>query len=147
MRDGHIEQIGRPEEIYAMPATDFVADFIGISNLFACRIVSAGQGIVEWEGERFRVPLSGRRDGEPVTVSVRPEKLTLVAGDASGNGNRLAGVVEVVTFLGPFVRVEVGVRGRAMWLDVSHAAAAALARKQPVTVGFSPADCVVLGAR
>ena len=147
MRDGHIEQIGRPEEIYAMPATDFVADFIGISNLFACRIVSAGQGIVEWEGERFRVPLSGRRDGEPVTVSVRPEKLTLVAGDASGNGNRLAGVVEVVTFLGPFVRVEVGVRWRAMWLDVSHAAAAALARKQPVTVGFSPADCVVLGAR
>jgi len=147
MRDGHIEQIGRPEEIYAMPATDFVADFIGISNLFACRIVSAGQGIVEWEGERFRVPLTGRNDGEPITVSVRPEKLTLLAGDVGGNGNRLAGVVEVVTFLGPFVRVEVGVRGQAIWLDVPHTAAATLTRKKPVTVGFSPADCVVLSAR
>jgi len=147
MRDGHVEQMGGPEEIYATPATDFVADFIGISNLFACRIVSAGQGIVEWEGERFRVPLAGRSDGEAVTVSVRPEKLTLIAGDAGGNGNRLAGVVEVVTFLGPFMRVEVGVRGRAVWLDVPHAAAAALTRKKPVTVGFSAADCVVLSAR
>ena len=146
MRDGHIEQIARPEEIYATPATAFVADFIGISNLFACRVVSAGQGIVEWEGERFRVPLAGRRDGDPVTVSVRPEKLTLTASDAGGNGNRLGGVVEVVTFLGPFVRVEVGVRGRAIWLDVPHAAAATLARKKPVTLGFDPADCVVLTA-
>jgi len=147
MRDGRIEQIGRPEEIYATPATDFVADFIGISNLFTCRIVSAGQGIVEWQGERFRVPLAGQRDGEPVTVSVRPEKLTLLAAGAAGNGNRLTGVVEVVTFLGPFVRIEVGIRGRAMWLDVPHAAAATLTRKQPVTVGFNPADCVVLGTR
>src|SRR5262249_57216926 len=117
------------------------------STLWACRMVSAGEGIVEWEGERFRVPRPGRCDGEPVTVSVRPEKLTLLGSGTGSNGNRLAGVVEVVTFLGPFVRVEVGVRGRAMWLDVSHAAAAALARKQPVTVGFSPADCVVLGGR
>src|SRR2546425_10142588 len=147
MRDGHIEQIGRPEEIYAAPATDFVADFIGISNLFACRIVSAGQGIVEWEGERLRVPLTGRNDGEPITVSVRPEKLTLLAGDVGGNGNRLAGGVEGVTVLGPFVRVEVGVRGQAIWLDVPHTAAATLTRKKPVTVGFSPADCVVLSAR
>ena len=80
-------------------------------------------------------------------MSVRPEKLTLTPGDAGGDGNRLAGVIEVVTFLGPFVRVEVGVRGRAIWLDVPHAAAAALARKKPVTVGFNPADCVVLSAR
>src|SRR3989441_5310846 len=41
MRKGRIEQVGRPEEIYARPRTDFVADFIGISNLLACRVVSA----------------------------------------------------------------------------------------------------------
>src|SRR5262249_61589739 len=94
-----------------------------------------------------RAPWIGRRGGELAPVPVRPEKLTLLAAGAVGNGNRLTGVVEVVTFLGPFVRIEVGVRGRAMWLDVPHAAAATLTRKQPVTVGFSPADCVVLGAR
>jgi len=144
MRDGRIEQIGRPEEIYATPATEFVADFVGVSNLLTCRVVSAAQGIVEWEGERFRVPLGAQRDGDAVTVSIRPEKLALTA---TGDGNRLDGVVEVVTFLGPFVRVEVAVRGRTVWIDLPQSAAAAAARKKPVTLGFHPADCVVLSSR
>src|SRR5262245_47568174 len=40
MRNGRIEQIGAPAEVYAVPQTHFVADFIGISNLLACRVVS-----------------------------------------------------------------------------------------------------------
>ena len=145
MRDGRIEQIGAPEEIYATPRTDFVADFIGISNLLSCRVVSAADGVVEWEGERLRARLNGEIAGQSVTLSVRPEKLTLVRGAApAGAPNRLEGVVEVITFLGPVVRVEVTVRGRPLWVDVAHAQARALARKKPVTLVFGPDDCVVL---
>src|SRR5437867_211917 len=57
MRAGRIEQLGRPEEVYGRPRTDFVADFIGISNLLACRVVSAREGVVDWEGERLRIAL------------------------------------------------------------------------------------------
>jgi putative spermidine/putrescine transport system ATP-binding protein len=147
MRDGRIEQVGPPEEIYATPRTDFVADFIGVSNLLACRVVSSAEGVVEWEGERLRARLNGEADGQPITLSVRPEKLTLVAGPSSAAApNRLDGVVEVITFLGPVVRVEVTVRGRPLWADVSHAQARALTRKKPVALAFGPEDCVVLTA-
>jgi ABC-type Fe3+/spermidine/putrescine transport system ATPase subunit len=142
MRDGRIEQVGRPEDIYTRPATGFVADFVGISNLFACRLVSAADGLVDWEGQRLRVPGVAGAEGA-VTVSVRPEKLTL-GGEATADRNRLEGVLEVVTFLGPFVRLEVSVHGRPVWADVPTERASALERKKAVTLTFAPTDCVVL---
>ncbi|MGH7307946.1 MAG: ABC transporter ATP-binding protein [Candidatus Rokuibacteriota bacterium] len=147
MREGRIEQIGAPEEIYAVPHTDFVADFIGVCNLLAGRVLSADAGVVEWEGERLRARLAGRADGQPITLAVRPEKLLLMAGPGgSATANRLDGVVEVITFLGPVVRVEVAVHGRPLWVDVSHVQARTLERKKPVTLAFAPDDCVVLAA-
>jgi putative spermidine/putrescine transport system ATP-binding protein len=147
MRDGRIEQIGTPEEVYATPSTDFVADFVGISNLLTVRVVSAAAGVVEWEGERLRVPLAGRADGDGITLLLRPEKLALAAAGApAADVNRLEGLVEVITFLGPVVRVEVAVRGRSFWVDVPHAIARGLERRKPVTLTFAPADGVVLAA-
>jgi putative spermidine/putrescine transport system ATP-binding protein len=143
MRGGRIEQIGGPEEIYARPRTDFVADFVGVSNLLACRVLSPG--LVEWEGERLRVP-AGDEGAGAVIVSVRPEKLSLDR-DGGEERNRLQGVLEVVTFLGPFVRLEVSVHGRPVWVDVPTERATALERKKPVTLSFAPADCVVLPGR
>jgi putative spermidine/putrescine transport system ATP-binding protein len=147
MRNGRIEQVGAPEEIYATPRTDFVADFIGITNLLACRVISAADGLVEWEGEKLRARVNGEITDKSVTLSVRPEKLTLVSGsDSAAAPNRLEGVVEVITFLGPVVRIEVSVRGRPLWVDVAHGQARALGRKKPVTLAFGPDDCVVLAA-
>ena len=145
MRDGRIEQIGRPEEIYGAPRTDFVADFVGVANLLPCRVVSAADGLVEWEGVRLRVPPIGCFDGESVVVSVRPEKLTLVTGEVvSPTANRLDGVLEVLTFLGPVVRLELAVNGRPFWVDLPQPHVAGLSRKKPVTIAFEPTECVVI---
>jgi ABC-type Fe3+/spermidine/putrescine transport system ATPase subunit len=146
MREGRIEQVGAPEEIYATPRTDFVADFIGITNLLPCRVVSTAEGVVEWEGERLSARLNGETPGQSVTLSVRPEKLAISVTGTATAPNRLEGVVEVITFLGPVVRVEVSVRGRPLWVDVAHGQARALGRKKPVTLAFGPDDCVVLAA-
>jgi putative spermidine/putrescine transport system ATP-binding protein len=143
MRAGRIEQIGGPEEIYTRPRNDFVADFVGISNLLACRVVSAPDGVVEWEGERWRVPLPADAAGS-VTVCIRPERLA-IGGDAAGL-NRLEGVLEIMTFLGPFVRLEVSVHQRPFWVDVPTERASALERKKPLVLTFAPGDCVVLPA-
>jgi ABC-type Fe3+/spermidine/putrescine transport system ATPase subunit len=146
MRDGRIEQVGRPEVVYRAPASDFVADFVGISNLLECRIVG-GEGLVEWEGERFRVAGASGRTGDRLTVSLRPEQLHLGPGHATGGTlNRLPGTVEIITFLGAIVRVEVSVRGRSLWVDLAHGEARGLERKKSVILEFAPADCVVVPA-
>jgi putative spermidine/putrescine transport system ATP-binding protein len=144
MRDGRIEQVGTPEEIYASPRTDFVADFIGICNLLVCRVVSASRGIVEWQGERLLVPLHGRAEAERITLALRPEKLRPATGSAAEGINRLDGVVEVVTFLGPTVRLEVSVHGRPLWVDVPHGGAGAWERHKPIALTFVAEDGVVL---
>jgi putative spermidine/putrescine transport system ATP-binding protein len=147
MRAGHVEQVGRPQEIYGRPRTDFVADFIGISNILDCRVASAREGTVEWEGARLHATLDGVRDGDRVLVSVRPEKLELAGGRAPGDGrNRVEGVLEVVTFLGPIVRLEVAVRGRPFWVDLPAGRALTLARKDAVTLAWAPGDAVVIAA-
>jgi putative spermidine/putrescine transport system ATP-binding protein len=145
MREGRIEQIGTPEEIYAAPRSGFVADFIGISNLLSCHVISSGEGLVEWEGERFRAPLAGQADGAAVVISLRPERLSVVADGISGAGrNRLDGVLEVVTFLGPVARLEVAVHGRPFWVDVAPGQARAYPRKKPLALVFDAEDCVVI---
>jgi spermidine/putrescine transport system ATP-binding protein len=77
MNDGQIEQIGPPEEIYREPATAFVADFIGDTNLLDGRVTD--DGVVEVGGPGgFTVPANGRT-GE-VTVSIRPEDFDVADG-------------------------------------------------------------------
>jgi ABC-type Fe3+/spermidine/putrescine transport system ATPase subunit len=77
MRDGTIEQIGSPSEIYLRPRSRFVAEFIGESNFFP---------------------------GPGGTVLVRPEAVTVTPGEATG---RLSGEVAQVSFLGNCTRVAV----------------------------------------
>lgn len=79
MRDGKIEQVGTPEEIYRDPANPFVADFIGDTNLFDGEIVSeSGRKGIQLAGDGGPVvPISDSRDGGRVTVSIRPESIRL----------------------------------------------------------------------
>ena len=80
MHQGVIEQMGAPEELYELPRTAFVANFLGQSNLFTGPVVgSTGEAIsVDVAGKRVVVPAARahRHTGE-VTIGVRPEKLTL----------------------------------------------------------------------
>ncbi|KPN29361.1 trehalose/maltose import ATP-binding protein MalK [Halolamina pelagica] len=94
MNDGHIEQIGSPEEIYREPATPFVADFIGDTNLFDAEIHEQGGETVATVGgdDGFTVPASGSTTEG--TVSVRPEDFEL------GDSGALQGTVRERYFQG-----------------------------------------------
>ena len=81
MNAGRIEQLGAPEELYALPKTSFVANFLGQSNLFSGRVAATtSDGIaVDIGGWRIVVDKSRaeRHTGE-VTIGVRPEKVSLL---------------------------------------------------------------------
>jgi spermidine/putrescine transport system ATP-binding protein len=106
MRDGRIEQIGAPQDVYEEPATEFVAGFLGASNLLDATVGPADgdvRTVVLSSGEKVLVPAS-RLDGhrDRVKVGVRPEKIHIRAGapDASGTDNAIEATVKVSTFVG-----------------------------------------------
>jgi iron(III) transport system ATP-binding protein len=106
MRDGKVEQVGRPREIYESPRTRFVADFIGTSNFLegvveqtrtGGYVVSTPEGTLDVSAETDHSP------GDHVVVSARPEHISLIT-DSNGTGpNRWAGRVAVRSFLGEVV--------------------------------------------
>ena len=107
MSDAVVQQVGTPAEVYYDPANLFVAGFIGTPpmNLLSGQ-VEAGGGSVQVAGVRLAVaPSTGAglaaRAGQPVTVGVRPEK---VSDDVTvGGGTALEVRVEIVEPLGPEV--------------------------------------------
>ncbi|GAA1059665.1 ABC transporter ATP-binding protein [Agromyces bracchium] len=82
MNKGAIEQMGAPEELYELPRTAFVANFLGKSNLFTGDVVGTTDTAmtVDAGGHRITVPTArSQRHQGLVTVGVRPEKVTLHA--------------------------------------------------------------------
>jgi spermidine/putrescine transport system ATP-binding protein len=108
MNHGLIEQLGRPSELYDAPATTFVSNFLGQSNLVKAEVVGRdGSAImVDAHGSRLGAPQSrARRTAGTVWVGVRPEKVFLVRdGDrtarADGVNELAGGTVSDVSFIG-----------------------------------------------
>jgi spermidine/putrescine transport system ATP-binding protein len=117
MNKGKIEQLGAPEELYELPKTAFVANFLGQSNLFTGDVVSTtSSGIsVEVGGRRIVVPKDrSERHTGTVTVGVRPEKLSLLTEEpAEKSGVNVLGPGRVidVSFSGVSTQYVVAVPG------------------------------------
>ncbi len=112
MKEGLIEQIGSPFQIYNSPATPYVATFIGTLNALPAVVTDPAAGRVEIEGQAVEAegPIAQAK-GSGIILNLRPEALALAGSqDADGATNRLKGRVVHIKFLGSVVRlvVEVG---------------------------------------
>ena len=94
MDKGHIQQIGRPEDIYNEPKNAFVADFIGESNILDGVMIE--DYLVEFFGRKFKCLDKGFEPNEPVDVVIRPEDIDFVG----ANEGHLRGTVTNITFKG-----------------------------------------------
>jgi len=102
MNRGRVEQIGTPTEIYGLPATAFVADFVGEMNMFDAIIVAADRLAVG--GLTLSSAHIGKRSvGTQVRLGLRPEEVR-IRGLEPGAPNTLAATVTVLDFLGAFWR-------------------------------------------
>jgi lactose/L-arabinose transport system ATP-binding protein len=84
LRDGRIEQVGSPREVYENPENAFVAGFIGSPRMNLLNAEWLGDSAAGFAGTRIAAPLAATTiaAGERITFGIRPEHLTL-AGDAS----------------------------------------------------------------
>ncbi len=75
MKDGHIQQIGTPAEVYHQPANTFVAQFIGAPAMNLLQATGTGSGVRLWNGAEVPVPGLSIAEGRDVTFGLRPEDL------------------------------------------------------------------------
>ncbi len=103
MKNGVIQQVGRPRNIYSRPANVFVSTFIGFSNLFSGKIrIDEAEKYVEFnDGYKIQVDnlKDDIKDHQKVIVSIRPEEFSL--GDTG-----MKAKIKASTFLGQYINYE-----------------------------------------
>ncbi|MFT4151505.1 MAG: ABC transporter ATP-binding protein [Paracoccaceae bacterium] len=102
MRAGRIEQAGPPREIYRRPATRFVAEFIGETNLLPATVtaISFDSALISVAGLDLTVPAAGLQPGARVLAAIRPADFALAPAG-------LPGTVRRATYLGADLHLKV----------------------------------------
>jgi spermidine/putrescine transport system ATP-binding protein len=145
MSKGHIEQIGTPVDVYRRPASRFVAEFVGASNIFSGTVAGTESGLttVDTAHGSFRLP-GNRTAGATITFVVPEDQISL--GSAAPSDNRLTGTVIGEEFLGAAVRLYVDLGGGAevrLLLGKEHDLQA-LRSGSSVELGWQPKAAFVL---
>jgi spermidine/putrescine transport system ATP-binding protein len=112
MRGGVVEQLATPRELYARPATPFVAGFIGVSNLITVRVDRRQGGLVAMDladGERLFAVDPGHV-GDEVQITVRPEWIKLADERVGDRESRVTGTVTDIVYLGSVTQLLVLLR-------------------------------------
>jgi putative spermidine/putrescine transport system ATP-binding protein len=141
MNQGRVEQIDAPRAIYRAPANRFVASFIGKATIFDCgadrEVMANGVRLKSNDDVLIEVPSA---PAGPCAVILRPEAIRLVAGHDPGP-NRLAGRVEVASYLGGVAQILVRVSpARTVLVEGPASLADAFPTGTIATAWWSPAD-------
>jgi ABC-type Fe3+/spermidine/putrescine transport system ATPase subunit len=147
MRDGVIEQVGTPGEIYDRPRNTFVADFVGSANLIRGRrraeLERNGSVVIETAGGALVHGIAvAHPAGDATLMAVRTVRLRLDRARPDGSVNTWAARIRRRVFQGDFTQYHVEWDGRE--LIVRSAAPDPLAEGEYVFVSADPRYCVVL---
>lgn len=153
MNQGQIEQIGTPQELYDRPTTEFVASFVGDSNLVPVSLEGVHcnyASLAALGRSAIQAPVNphAARDAG-LKLLIRPEKLRISSDRSETQDNWLEGIVQSMVFLGDATLVTVSVAGMEITAKLANRAGeAAISVGQKATVSWSKDDCslVVAGA-
>jgi iron(III) transport system ATP-binding protein len=145
LKDGKLMQVGSPDELYHRPASAFVADFIGQTNLIAGEVVEQRGEVVRVKTAAGVIESRGHKTApSKVMLSIRPEQMRIVRGEGVSNGvNRLSGKSLDTTFLGEASEHTVQVDGQKLRVISTPPL---FNPPETLTIEFDPEDVVLLGA-
>ncbi|MBI5840723.1 MAG: ABC transporter ATP-binding protein [Chloroflexi bacterium] len=117
MREGEMDQVGTPFEIYNFPTTVFVANFVGTLNTANAEVVDPAKGLINMDGVQFAsaTDLKDRKKGDKVRVAIRPERFNFVSQEKKAN--IVDCTIENITFLGSIVRIQVKIGNTKFYMD------------------------------
>lgn len=124
MRDGRIEQIGAPMDLFNNPVNSFVASFIGspAMNLLPAKARIKDGAVFADLDEKNSLRLNTKaviQDGQEIVVGIRPEHMTCALGAEGAVGQTILGSVDIVEPLGSESIVHASVGDRAVMVSVS----------------------------
>ncbi|MCX8520698.1 MAG: ABC transporter ATP-binding protein [Rhodoferax sp.] len=158
MNQGHIVQVGSPEQVYEAPSSRFAAEFIGSTNILNGVVVTPGSSDLHCaeisNGLRLPNPI-GLREGHELMVTVRPERISMVMGEEqqaaqdAGEPNSVLGVVEQIAYMGSYTLFHVRLAcGRVLVVNTSRSVLMAFPRqpdyRDTVLLKWSPRSMIVL---
>lgn len=141
--DGRLVQTGGPSEIFYQPKGKEIARFVGIEAIPGGRVVEnrGGHALIRAGATCFEA-LTDIRDGERVSLVIRPEEVSLtpadVSQDRSSVRNQFTGRITKIVPSGPFVRVS---------LDCGFVLVALITRRSCTELGFAVGTSVVAGVK
>jgi spermidine/putrescine transport system ATP-binding protein len=155
MNQGRIEQIGTPSEVYDRPSSAFVADFVGETNLFECRVIEQDGAFVELRSSTGLAIVAAKpKRWLPIAeavVSVRPEKIKLSTEYPNQPYNTYRGILNNVLYLGDHSQFVVDIHAsenvppvRVMLVRSNHQGEKTPPFDSQVYVSWMPEDCVAL---
>ena len=146
MRSGQIIQVGSPEEIYAHPADEFVAEFFGEVNKFPVSLEAERGWYSAGLDRPLRLDLPAELQGATAaTVVVRPEYMQF-AGSEDEFDNVIRGTVFNEYSLGSRVQYQIRCGDRSVLLENPRTFTRDRARDEQVLIGWNAADAIVAGA-
>ncbi len=150
MKDGMIEQIASPVEIYERPKSVFVAKFIGEANVIECPVIRADASSLDVKlYDAFQVTLpQGQLKytmGNHIFMVIRPEKVKVV--EESFPGLKLKAKIEQAVYVGDVMKLKVRLEcGKSMKVKVFTQYSLSLNVGDMITVGILEEDMVLVGA-
>jgi len=135
MHEGRIAQLGTPQELYFNPGSEFVAEFVGNSNMLPVEFKPDVDGYVASIGGTTFPEIRGDRHGQ-ARIAVRYDDIRIHTEASTAETGRLAGVVANVLFLGTNMEVDIRCGDLRIIGSVPVSRARGIAAGQQVSVGL-----------
>lgn len=154
MREGQIEQLGTPEDIFLRPVSRFVAEFVGFDNILAGEVLASDAEGLHFKPDGWAAPLLAPANprlpvGSRAHLAFRSSNLKILPA-LPQQGNGFAATLQAINYLGEYFQGELSVSGSELlgrfpdhpgaWLGVSGGRVA----DHPLFVGIEPTDLVIL---
>ena len=148
MNRGRIDQQGSPAQIYAHPATRFVAGFVGRSNWLdgTLKLGKGSFATILCAGAVLSATAQGIADDTPVTLGIRPERITLAAADDTApaiGANQFDGKVVQARYMGAEIHYQIGSALGPLMVVEPSTRAKPFDTGTRVRVSFCAEDCLV----
>jgi len=144
MNHGKIEQMGTPFEIFTQPGTEFVASFVGNSNILRGRIekVDNDKATLNWKGTRITGRMGSNLNTNCEAIAIfRVEDVDLASPSSQGQENIIEGKIQDLVFMGGKYRVVVSVHHEQLLVDLERRLVeeAGLAMDSPISLSLQDA--------